>query len=383
MLTTHLNTQRRVRRTTPTIRATAVAIAAMACVGNDAVTAPHGALDKNASAQVTPCSAELGQQLIESGDYQRAVRTFTCVIALDPTAIEGYRGRIEAQLMLGRFSDAVRDYTRVNAFVVPVHPDAGQVIVAGYAARLAASPTSVTALSGLGFAHWWFFNYPGAIQVLGDLLAIQPNSVYANLFRGSSRLLKGSQRAAGVADLEQAIMLAPFSPDVRFIVADAYTYGYVPDAQRAFNEATLALNGGLDTPRIRAIRGASYTAFGNVAAAALEIRTHIDMVTTELVTSPALSASSSLNLALVPGRTWEVPLPVTAGQAVSVATSSKDFWDTILVLIAPDGTTVLGSDDDKAYFAGFAWVAPATGTYRLRVTSFESVNTGQLSVARK
>ena len=63
-------------------------------------------------------------------------------------------------------------------------------------------------------------------------------------------------------------------------------------------------------------------------------------------------------------------------------TGSRDFYDTILVLLAPDGTPVVGSDDAKFYFAGFEWVAGETGTYRLLVTSFESVNTGELVVTR-
>lgn len=282
--------------------------------------------------------------------------------------------------MLGKFSDALRDYTRVTAFVEPVHPDAQQTIVAGYQARLDAAPDAVPALTGLSFAYWYFFDYASAIHVLDHLVAVQPNDVYGNLFIGSSRLLRG--RAAGAADLEQAIALAPSSPDVRYVVADAYTYGAIPDAQRAFDEATFALEGGLDTPRVRAIRASSYIAFGDVAAAAIEIKLHLDMVTTELVATAPLGAGSSANLGLVPGRTYEIPIAATAGETVSILTSSKDFWDTILVLLAPDGTPVVGSDDYKGYMAGFEWVAPAAGTYKLRVTSFEAVNTGTLSVAR-
>jgi len=85
----------------------------------------------------------------------------------------------------------------------------------------------------------------------------------------------------------------------------------------------------------------------------------------------------------VPGRSYEVPIPVTAGQKLSTLTSSRDFLDTILVLLAPDGTPVLGSDDYRQYFAGFQWVAATSGTYRIRVTSFESVNTGDLVVSRR
>jgi tetratricopeptide (TPR) repeat protein len=328
------------------------------------------------------CTAEQGQLFIDQGRYKDAIREFTCVIENAPTEVEGYRGRIEAELLLGRYSDAVRDYARVTAFVQPVHPNAESTILAAYDDRLAINPNDVPSLTGLSFAYWWFFDYPAAIRVLNDLLDIRPHDVYGNLFRGSSRLLKGASRAAGEVDLESAITLAPQSPDVRFIVSDAYTYGSEPDPQRAFAEATLALNWGLDTPRVHAILASAYLAFGDILAAATHIKRHIDLVTTELVTTSSLVAGNSLALDLVPGRTYEIPLPAVAGETLSVATSSPDFYDTILVLLAPDGSPVFGSDDYVKYFAGIDWAVPVTGTYHLRVTSFEGVSTGQLLVKR-
>ena len=170
---------------------------------------------------------------------------------------------------------------------------------------------------------------------------------------------------------------------MRFIVADAYTYGSLRDPQRAFTEASFALAGGLNTPRIRAILAGSYLAFGDMAAAATQIKLHLDLVTTELVGSAPLVPGSTFNLALVPGRTYEIPITAAAGEVISIATSSKDFWDTILVMLAPDGTPVVGSDDYKGYFAGLQWPAPAAGTYRLRVTSFEAVSSGNLVVTSR
>jgi tetratricopeptide (TPR) repeat protein len=363
--------------------AVAAVMTTLSCADPGAVTSPDAAAPLAANASLARCTADQGQQFIDAGEYDKAIREFSCVIDRDPTGVEGYRGRIEAQLMLGLFSDAVRDYTRVMAFVEPVHPDAAQVILAGYAARLAAAPDAVTALTGKSFAHWWFFDYPAAMHVADKLLAAQPNDVYGTLFRGSSRVLQGTKRAEGAADLERAITLAPSSPHVRFIVADAYTYGSLRDPQRAFTEASFALDRGLDTPRIRAILGASHNAFGDLLAAAAQIKIHLELVTTELVTTSPLAAGSSANLAVVPARTYDIPVAVAAGETLSIATSSKDFWDTILVLLAPDGSPVVGSDDYKGYFAGLDWVAPAAGTYRLRVTSFEAVSTGELLVARK
>ena len=327
------------------------------------------------------CSAAQGQALIDAGRYRDAVREFSCVISAGPTDVEGYRGRIEAEVLLGRYSDAVLDYTRVTARVQPVHPDAETTILDGYAARLAMAPNDVPALTGASFARWWFFDYAGAVHVLSRLLDVRPDDLYGTLFRGSSRVLRGVTKDKGVADLERAISLVPSSPDVRYIVADAYTYG-LPDPERALAEATLALDGGLDTPRVHAILASAYNALGDPFAAAAHIERHLDLVTSELLSTAPLAVGATATLGLVPGRTYEIPIVAAAGQTISISTGSDDFTDTIAVLLAPDGSPVVGSDDSDAYFAAFDFVSPVAGTYRLRVTSFEAVSTGELVVTR-
>jgi tetratricopeptide (TPR) repeat protein len=328
------------------------------------------------------CTPERGQALIDAGEYEDAVRSFTCVIETAPTGVEGYRGRAEAELLLGRYSDALRDYTSVTAVVLPIDPDALDAIFAGYADRLAAAPTDIPSLTGASFARWYDFRYPAALHLLERLLDEAPDDRYGTLFRGSTRILKGiNSTARGVADLERAIELDPANPHVHFIVADAYTYG-LPDPERAFAEATLAYEGGLQTPRVHALLASAYNAFGDLLSAALHIAEHVDLVTAELLVSAPLDLGASLSLDLVPGRTYEIPVPAVAGQPIVIATGSRDFWDSIAVLLAPDGTPVVGSDDDSGYFAAFDWVAEESGTYRLRATSFESVSSGILKVTR-
>ena len=328
-----------------------------------------------------PCTVENGQNDIDQGRYKSAVKEFSCVIEAQPTRLEGYRGRIEAQLLLGLYSDAMRDYGRVTVRVLPLDPQAASTLLAGYEARLAADPEDIPALTGASFARWWLFDYAQATHLLNQLLAVRPADGYGNLFRGSSRLLRGATNA-GVADLEYAITLAPHSPDVHWIAADAYTYG-LPDPQRAFGEATLALNGGLDTPRVHAILAASYMAFGNRAAATVHIKRHFDLVTTEVASAPQLLVGDSQAVAIAPGRVVEIPIPAVAGETIAIATSSHDYFDTVAVLLAPEGTAVSGGDDDKGYFAAFEWPAVQTATYRLRVTFFEALNSGLLLVSRK
>jgi tetratricopeptide (TPR) repeat protein len=333
-------------------------------------------------AAVSPsCTVPGGQALIEAGHYTQAIQAFTCVIDAQPTGVDGYRGRIEAEVLLGRYSDAITDYQRVMAFVVPIDPNAEAAIDAGYAARLATDATDVRALTGLSFARWWFFHYGDAIQLTDKLLSIRPDDPYGTLFRGSARLLKGVAKTKGIADLDRAIALAPTNPSVRVIVADAYTYG-LPDPERAFDEASLALDWGLDTPRVHAILATSHTAFGDVEAAASHINRSIELVTLEVVPTAPLAVGASMSLDLVPGRVYAIPVAATQGEAISIETSSPDFWDSIAVLHAPDGTPVVGSDDTNAYMAAFDWVAAESTTYTLLVTSFEAVSTGTLVVDR-
>jgi tetratricopeptide (TPR) repeat protein len=323
-----------------------------------------------------------GQAAIDEGQYDRALLEFSALIEAQPTEFDGYRGRAEASLLLGRYADAYCDYyAGITAFVLPRHPHAATAIDAHYAARLAADPQSIPALTGASFAHWVFVDYAGTIHLLDDLLAVRPDDVFGTLFRGSARVLAGVDMELGIADLERAIELAPDSPDVHYVVADAFAYG-APDPDRAYAEASIALEGGLDTPRVQAILAFGQLAVGNDAAAANHIERHIALVTRELLTTPPLEPGTSLELRLVPGRVYDVPLPAVAGSTISAATSSPDFVDTIAVLYAPDGTALTGSDDTNASFAAIAWPAAVTGTFRLRTSSFEAVDTGVLTVTR-
>ena len=76
-------------------------------------------------------------------------------------------------------------------------------------------------------------------------------------------------------------------------------------------------------------------------------------------------------------------LVIKSPERGSASDGLEDRWDTIALLLAPDGRPVAGSDDANKYFAAFAWPAAETATYRLRVTFFEAVNSGQLLVKRK
>jgi hypothetical protein len=333
----------------------------------------------------SPCAGATlgkGQQRIDQGRHSEAVQIYTCILDANPLALDAYRGRAEAELLLGRYSDAMRDYARVTAVVMPVDEDAAEKIVEGYEARLAKQPNDRAALTGAVFASWWTFDYPATLPLLDRLLAQSPDDLFGVLYRGSNRLFTGDV-AGGVADFERALELAPASRDVRFIVADGYTYAH-PDPTRAYAEASLALAWGLDTPRVHAILASSAFALGDDADGAYHVQQHIDLVATEVVSTAPLAAGGSIALDLVAGRVFEIPVAAVAGAPLSIRTTSPSgaIYDSIVVLEAPGGTPVVGNDDFIDYLAGFDWVVPASGTYTLRVTTFEGVSMGDLVVSR-
>jgi hypothetical protein len=146
----------------------------------------------------------------------------------------------------------------------------------------------------------------------------------------------------------------------------------------------LALTNGIDTPRIHAILASAYFAFGQDESAAQELLVHVDLVTNNIVNTAPLAASMDITIDLVPGRTFSIPVSVAAGEVLSIVTTSPsgEISDSIVVLLAPNGTPIFGNDDFNGFYAGFDWTASAPGTYELLVTSFESIGTGQLVVTR-
>ena len=326
-------------------------------------------------AVVGACSPEDGQALIDQGRYKKAVAEFTCVIETQPTGVDGYRGRIEAQLLLGSVLGCAARLHACDRVRAARAAGCGDRHPCGLRRAPGSRSPERAGAHRRELRALVLFQYAQATQLLNTLLSVSPDDVYGNLFRGSSGVLGGSA-VHGVPELDRAIELAPQSPDVRFIVADAYTYG-LQDPDRAFAEATLALAGGLDTPRVHAMLGSAWHAFGNQAFSAWHIARHIELVAGELVSAPTLGAGTSLALPLVPGQVYEIPVPVIAGETVSISTGSHDYWDTILVVLGPTArpsSRAMTRSSITRRWTG--WLRPRTCTHARH--ALRSVNTGML-----
>jgi Flp pilus assembly protein TadD len=328
-----------------------------------------------------------GQKQIDQGNYDGAIAAYTSAIGLEPKKVDAYCGRAVAKLMLDRYSDAFNDiYAQIVSAVRPrelgpVLKDIVQFFKKGVAGDK--DEKGIPDLAGQSLAHWAYFDYANALPLLDQILRIDPNNTYGILYRGSNHMFLGQEVAAGQADLERAIQLRPNNAQLRHIVADAYTYAQ-KNLDRAHVEASRALDLGLDTPRIQAILAVVALSRGDLAGGAARFQKHIRSVTKENVSTAALAAGGSMTLDLVPGRTFEIPVRVAAGESLKITTGcpTAQIFDTLLVLLGPDGTPIHANDDFVDYFAGLDWRSTVSGACQLRVTSFEGVSTGPLVVSR-
>ena len=69
------------------IIAAIVVLTTIACADPGVVTSPRIAGSSPVLVNAAACSATQGQQLLDVGQYKKAISEFTCLIGLDPTAM--------------------------------------------------------------------------------------------------------------------------------------------------------------------------------------------------------------------------------------------------------------------------------------------------------
>jgi tetratricopeptide (TPR) repeat protein len=332
-----------------------------------------------------------GEAFAKSGDYDAAIAAFTCAIESDPLDIDAYRGRIEARLMIGAYSDAMLDYADVKVQIVPENPDALEQILAYYQAALAEDAGNVALLSGYSFAQWYNFDYEGAIETLEQLLALDPDNFYGLTLHGNNEFFLGDQEA-GEADFTRVLELAPDSADVYFIMADGYLYG-LGDLENSLEAVTTATGMGLDTPRTDAILATCYFYMGDVEQALTYYAKHIERTSREAVAGEPLDQGESMSLTMIPGKTYHLPIEAEANETLTITVESviesdgamgeQNEVDSIMILLGADGLPVTGNDDNVGLNAGFEFTVTEAGEYTLVLGTFEGAGSGDVVLTRE
>ncbi len=323
-----------------------------------------------------------GQALLKAADYENAIADFTCAIEADKLNIGAYRGRIEALLLAGIYSEALRNYTEIAIHVIPETPNAVEQIIDAYRTTLDSDPENIILLTGYSFALWWVSDYEAALIEIEKILAVEPDNFYALMFHGSTSFFL-EDFETGERDFARVLELVPENADIHFVLADAYTYA-VGDMEKALEHGLLASELGLDTARLNAILGTAYFYLGDEATAIPYFARHIERATVETIEQADLEKEQAITLNMIPGQTYRFLVEVAADETLKISTTSDtDAVDTIMVLLAADGTLVTGNDDSVELNAGFEKVIEEVGIYTLLLSSFEGAGTGEVNIIRQ
>ena len=254
-----------------------------------------------APAAPATCSAEQGQALIDAGQYEKAIRAFTCVIDAQPTGRRGLsrpdRGRAAPRPLLGRrarLPSASRpSWSRC---IRTPWPRSSRATRLGWRPRRRTSARSRARASPSGGSS----STRRRSSLLDQLLRSAGRPVRERCSAARAASSRGATRAGdrGPRTGDRARPPEPRRPLHRRRRVHVRTSR--PGAR--VRGGVLALDWGLDTPRVHAILAVSYDAFGDQAAAASAIQRSIALVTTDLVTASPLASGASSTLDLVPGR---------------------------------------------------------------------------------
>jgi hypothetical protein len=166
----------------------------------------------------------------------------------------------------------------------------------------------IPALTGASFACWCVFDFPAALHLLNDPLAVSPNNGCGNPFRGSSRLLKGyipCRRGSRSRSSDR--------PRARKSRCALYRRRrlHVWECARpaaCVRRSILRVSRWSEHATCSRHFASAYLALGNQLAAAAKFRTHIELVTTQVVQAAPFTAGATLTLPLVLGRSCKIPV---------------------------------------------------------------------------
>jgi SH3-like domain-containing protein len=109
----------------------------------------------------------------------------------------------------------------------------------------------------------------------------------------------------------------------------------------------------------------------------------IELEATDTINSTLDEILQNGNLAFVEGTVYRLPFDGVAGQLFSVAALSDDLADPLIVLVAPDGTPLIGDDDSGVNLNSVIrnYTLPVSGEYTLVVSQAGAAGTGEFELA--
>lgn len=215
-----------------------------------------------------------GAIALNARDYQTAVFQYDCALEIDPNLSEAYLGRGMAYILLRDFREGGRDLTSAVTLSGQVDEDYVGAQIAQIEALLAVSPQDVSLMTILGYWHWWSADDDAALATYDQILALEPDNVFAHLYRGSSLMYMGQTRAAG-RSFDQAIRLDGQNDTVYSVMAQTQRNTRNYDDMLISMTRALALQPA--DPVYYATRADAYRFLGNFSAALTDYERALDI----------------------------------------------------------------------------------------------------------
>ncbi|MDX1994655.1 MAG: tetratricopeptide repeat protein [bacterium] len=301
-----------------------------------------------------------GLAYLSLGDYADAVNDFDQAIALLPEYGDAYAARGDAHHALGNFEDALDDYgefVRLGGELDPVQQERIEVMEMALTATAQPAPTGTRRPSSTPRAT--------ATHVATATRAATATQVAAS----SARITPTADSEAAQTALDRGSAL----------LADG-------DCAAAMEEFTEAVR--LDPNQLYAWISRAYcrSILGEDQPAAEDALRFVELQEQEVIEGDALETDEIVTLEMVYGRVYRLPLELREGETITLsAVPEPDGVDTLIVLLAPDGTPLIHNDDYdlsntvlESRIVNFP--VPESGTYTLIVTHAGGNNTGAVGV---
>ncbi len=337
------------------------------------------------AAQDATCDADTdymteGAALVEAGDYDAAYDAYTCAMEAAPEDYIPVARRAEVSLLAGNYVEALDDYALLRARFYPDDLGVYGKILVEYRDAIAADPENISLYVFRSFNRWWEEQVDSSMRDYERILERDPDNLYAILWRGNVLQYIGNEDAAA-EDFARALELDPENPQVHLIMAEAYVAS--GDFEQALESLDIAADLGFsESPVLLDLRSEALGGLGDQEAAAAAYAAFVEAVATDVVEGEPLVAGETVDLEMVPGRAYRLPISAEAGTQLEIVTSGDPYeMDSFIALLAPDGTPVAGNDDSPRLDAVIpSYEVSESGEYTLLVTTYIGVGEGTLSV---
>ncbi|MBL8152674.1 MAG: hypothetical protein JNM70_00705 [Anaerolineae bacterium] len=320
-------------------------------------------------------------QLMQAEDFTAALAAYQCAIQIKPDEFIAYQSGVEAALRAGDFmAMAEINFLMLHRF----GGKAFENVLTHYDQVLKANPDDAWANVYSAYYLMQAGMFRQALTNVDHAIALGLDNASVRIIRwGVNYWMQKPDDAA--ADYEKAAAFDPKNPGIVFNMAMSSFFGQELTNANSYLDETAQL--GATSPLVTLFMGDVDAAAGDAALAAQHYLDYMALVAPTVVPAGTLVLNERLTVPVHPGETYHFSVDLKVGEVWKVNTSvgfKAPWMDPVLVLLAPDGTPLIGNNDDlpgePAGNAALTYTPEVTGTYTLVMTTYAGIGEGTVKL---